>query len=217
MSKLFATRKKKITANNVNFFGQNYVKMILDEDQVLIKKILAGKRSSFEELMKKYNKKIYSFVFRMVRDEEVAVELTQDFFIKIYRVMGKYNFEHKFSTWAYRICYNLVIDHVRKNQTQVDSLDGEGVSQKQLVDSENYVSEDGFDHLAKEEMSDYVWGVVDSIPVKYRELILLRYLQGLKYDEIADIAGLPVGTVKNRIFKAKEIIKSEIVNDGVLN
>lgn len=167
--------------------------------------------------MKKYNKKIYSFVFRMIRDEEVAVELTQDFFIKIYRVMGKYNFEHKFSTWAYRICYNLVIDHVRKNQTQVDSLDGEGVSQKQLVDSENYVSQDGFDHLAKEEMSDYVWGVVDSIPVKYRELILLRYLQGLKYDEIADITGLPVGTVKNRIFKAKEIIKSEIVNDGVLN
>ncbi len=190
--------------------------MMLDEDQVLIKKILAGKRSSFEELMKKYNKKIYSFVYRMVRDEEVAVELTQDFFIKIYRVMGKYNFEHKFSTWAYRICYNLVIDHVRKNQTQIDSLDGETVTQKQLMDSENYVSEDGFDHLEKEEMSDYVWGVVDNIPVKYRELILLRYLQGLKYDEIADITDLPVGTVKNRIFKAKEIIKAEIVNDGVL-
>lgn len=167
--------------------------------------------------MKKYNKKIYGFVFRMVRDEEVAVELTQDFFIKIYRVMGKYNFEHKFSTWAYRICYNLVIDHVRRNQTPVDSLDSETVSQKQLVESENYINEDGFHHLAKEEMSDYIWGIVDHIPVKYRELILLRYLQGLKYDEIADITGLPVGTVKNRIFKAKEIIKVEIVNDGVLN
>jgi RNA polymerase sigma-70 factor (ECF subfamily) len=191
--------------------------MILDEDQVLITKILEGKKSSFEELMKKYNKKIFGFIFRMVRDEEVAVELTQDFFIKIYKVLAKYNFEYKFSTWAYRICYNLVIDYVRKNQTQVDSLDDDSVSPKQMMASENYESEDGFVRLAKEEISDYVWKVVDSIPVKYKELILLRYLQGLKYDEIAEVTELPVGTVKNRIFKAKEILRTEIEKDGVFN
>ncbi|MCP5049620.1 MAG: sigma-70 family RNA polymerase sigma factor [bacterium] len=191
--------------------------MILDEDQVLIKKILEGRQSSFEELMKKYNKKIFGFIFRMVRDEDVAVELTQDFFIKIYRVMAKYNFEYKFSTWAYRICYNLVIDHVRKHQTHVDSLDDDSVSAKQMLASENYESEDGFATLAKDEMNEYVWNVVDGIPVKYKELILLRYLQGLKYDEIAEVTQLPVGTVKNRIFKAKEILKTEIEKDGVFN
>ena len=191
--------------------------MILDDDQVLIKKILEGKKSSFEELMKKYNKKIYGFIYRMVRSEEVATELTQDFFIKIYRVLAKYSFEYKFSTWAYRICYNLVIDHVRKNQTQVDSLDDDSVSQKQMLESENFVSEDGFEALAKEELSEYVWGVVNGIPMKYRELILLRYLQGLKYDEIAEVTGLPVGTVKNRIFKAKEILRLEIDKDGMFN
>ena len=189
--------------------------MILDDDQVLIKKILGGKKSSFEELMKKYNKKIFGFIFRMVRDEEIAIELTQDFFIKIFNVLAKYNFEYKFSTWAYRICYNLVIDYVRKNQTYIDSLDDDTVSQKQMLESENYISEDGFDKLAKEELRDYIWTVVDTIPVKYRELILLRYLQGLKYDEIASITELPVGTVKNRIFKAKEILKTEIENDGM--
>lgn len=191
--------------------------MILDDDQVLIKKILKGKKSSFEELMRKYNKKIYGYIFRMVRNEEVSIELTQDFFIKIFKVLHKYNFEYKFSTWAYRICYNMVIDHVRKNQTPVDSLDDESVSQKQMMDSENYVSEDGFVNLARHEMNDYVWKVVDGIPPKYRELILLRYLQGLKYDEIADVTGLPVGTVKNRIFKAKDILKTEIVKDGMLS
>ena len=191
--------------------------MIMDEDQVLITKILEGKRSSFEELMKKYNKKIFGFIYRMVRDEEVAIELTQDFFIKIFSVLAKYNFEYKFSTWAYRICYNLVIDYVRKNQAQVDSLDDEAVSQKQLLESENYVSEDGFDHLVKEELRQYIWNVVDCIPLKYKELILLRYLQGLKYDEIAEITGLPVGTVKNRIFKAKEILRTEIEKDGMFN
>lgn len=192
------------------------VKVILDDDQLLIKKILKGKKSSFEELMKKYNKRIFGFIYRMVRDEETAVELTQDFFIKIYKVMPKYNFEYKFSTWAYRICYNLVIDHVRKNQAYVDSLDGDTVTPKQMMESENYVSEDGFEVLAKAEIRDYTWSVVDRIPVKYKELILLRYLQGLKYDEIAEITELPVGTVKNRIFKAKEILKMEIENDGML-
>ena len=189
----------------------------MDEDQVLIKKILEGQKSSFEELMKKYNKKIFGFIYRMVRNEEVAVELTQDFFIKIYGVLARYNFEYKFSTWAYRICYNLVIDYVRKNQAQVDSLDDDNVTQKQLLESHNYVSEDGFERLAKDELQQYIWKVVDCIPIKYRELILLRYLHSLKYDEIALVTGLPVGTVKNRIFKAKEILRSEIEKDGMFN
>ncbi|MGE5340455.1 MAG: RNA polymerase sigma factor [Candidatus Omnitrophota bacterium] len=188
-----------------------------DEDQVLIKKILDGKRSSFEDLMKKYNKKIYGFIFRMVRKEDAAVELTQEFFIKIYNVLGKYNFEYKFSTWAYRICYNMVIDYIRKNQTHLESLDDDTITQKQLMDADHYVKEDGFDYLINEEKKRYVWNVVEAIPVKYRELILMRYLQGLKYEEIAEITDLPVGTVKNRIFKAKEILKAEMEKDGMFN
>lgn len=190
--------------------------MILDEDQVLIKKTLRGERSAYEELMRKYEKKIFSFVIRMVRNEDVAVDLTQDFFFKIYTVMDKYNFEYKFSTWAYRICYNLVIDHIRKNQSQVDSLDDDSISPRDLFASENVSREDGFKNLAREEIRDYVWRVVDQIPLKFRELILLRYIQDLKYDEIAAITSLPVGTVKNRIFKAKEILKQEMEKDGML-
>jgi RNA polymerase sigma-70 factor (ECF subfamily) len=191
--------------------------MILDDDQVLIKKILEGKKSSFEELMRKYNKKIFAFIYRMVRDEEVAIELTQDFFIKIYNVLAKYNFEYKFSTWGYRICYNLVIDYIRKNQVYIGSLDNEKITPRRMMDSENYIREDGFERLAREEMKEYTWKVVDAIPLKYRELILLRYIQGLKYDEIANITQLPVGTVKNRIYKAKEILRMEIEKNGMFN
>jgi RNA polymerase sigma-70 factor (ECF subfamily) len=189
--------------------------MTLDEDQVLIRKTLRGDRKAFEELMRKYDKKIFSFVVRMVRNEDVAVDLTQDFFFKIFTVLEKYNFEYKFSTWAYRICYNLVIDHIRKNQAQVDSLDDENVSTRDLLHSENVSREDGFKALAREETKDYVWRVVDQIPLKFRELILLRYIQDLKYEEIAEITSLPVGTVKNRIFKAKEILKQEMEKDGM--
>lgn len=190
--------------------------MILDDDQVLIKEILAGKKSSFEELMRRYNKKIFNFILKMVRDEEIAIELTQDFFIKIFTVLNKYNFEYRFSTWIYRICYNLVIDYLRKNKTYVDSLDNDNLTQKQSIKSENYFGEDGFENLARAELRDYLWELVHEIPHKYKELILLRYLQGLKYDEIASITDLPVGTVKNRIFKAKEILRMEIEKDGML-
>jgi len=163
--------------------------MTLDEDQVLIKKTLRGDRRAFEELMRKYEKKIFSFVVRMVHNEDTAVDLTQDFFFKIFTVLEKYNFEYKFSTWAYRICYNLVIDHIRKNQAQVDSLDDETVSTRDMLDSENVSREDGFKALARAD---------------------------LKYEEIAEITSLPVGTVKNRIFKAKEILKQEMEKDGML-
>jgi len=190
--------------------------MMLDEDQALIKKTLRGDRRAFEELMRKYEKKIYSFVVRMVRNEDTAVDLTQDFFFKIFTVLDKYNFEYKFSTWAYRICYNLVIDHIRKNQAAVDSLDDESVTSRDLLESGNVSREDGFKALALSETRDYVWRVVDQIPLKFRELILLRYIQDLKYEEIAEITALPVGTVKNRIFKAKEILKQEMEKDGML-
>ena len=187
--------------------------MKLDEDQSLIKEIVKGDKRAFEKLMKKYNRRIYNFIYRMIRDEESSMELTQEFFIKIYTVIYKYNFQYKFSTWAYRICYNQVIDHIRKNQVQVDSLDGKDIKQKQILDHTGTQLKDGYHHLEKEEIKSIVWKVVDTIPVKYRELILLRYLQGLKYDEIADFTGLPVGTVKNRIFKAKEILKMEMLKN----
>ncbi len=190
--------------------------MQLDEDQALIKKTLRGDRKAFEELMRKYEKRIFSFVIRMVRNEETAVDLTQDFFIKIFTVLEKYNYEYKFSTWAYRICYNLVIDHIRKNQAQVDSLDDDSVSIHDLLESDNVSREDGFKALSREETRETVWRIVDLIPLKFRELILLRYIQDLKYEEIAAITELPVGTVKNRIFKAKEILKQEMVKDGML-
>ncbi len=190
--------------------------MPVDEDQVLIKRALRGDRKAFEELMRKYEKKIFSFVVRMVRNEDTAVDLTQDFFFKIYTVLDKYNFEYKFSTWAYRICYNLVIDHIRRNQAQVDSLDDESISPRDMLESENVSREDGFRTLARKETRDYVWSIVDRIPLKFRELILLRYIQELKYEEISDITDLPVGTVKNRIFKAKEILKQEMEKDGML-
>ncbi len=184
--------------------------MKLDEDQLLIRNVLNGDKRSFEELMVKYNKRIYSYIYRMVRNEETAVELTQEFFLKIYNVLKQYNYKYKFSTWAYRICYNLVIDYLRKNTHQVDSLDSDNVNEKRMVETDNFIKEDSAANLEMEQIETYLWEVVSRIPEKYRELILLRYIENLKYEDIAKITNIPVGTVKNRIFKAKEILRKEM-------
>lgn len=189
--------------------------MKLDDDQKLIKKVVSGEKKAYEELMRKYNKKIYNYILKMVREEETAVELTQDFFLKVYKLLYTYNFIYKFSTWAYRICYNLVIDHIRKNKTYIASLEKD-VSVKGMMETENYVKEDGLDLLEKEEIKKYIWKSLNGVSEKYRELILLRYINDLKYNEIAEITKLPIGTVKNRIFKAKKLLKREIEKNGML-
>jgi RNA polymerase sigma-70 factor (ECF subfamily) len=190
--------------------------MKLDDDQKLIKRVVNGEKKAFEELMRKYNKKIYNYILKMIREEEIAVELTQEFFMKIYRLLYTYNFVYKFSTWAYRICYNLVIDHIRKNKIYIASLEKD-ISVKGMVETENYVKEDGLDALEKEEKKKYIWKSLNCVSEKYRELILLRYINDLKYNEIAEITNLPIGTVKNRIFKAKKLLKMEIEKNGMLN
>lgn len=184
--------------------------MRLDDDQLLITRVLEGDKRSFEELMEKYNKRIYSYVYRMVRNEETAIELTQEFFLKIYNVLNKYNFEYKFTTWAYRICYNLVVDYLRKNSHKIDSLESDSVNEKRMVENDNYIKENAESNLENEQIGEYLWSVVGKIPEKYKSLILLRYVENLKYEDIAKITNIPVGTVKNRIFKAKEILRKEM-------
>jgi len=191
--------------------------MKLDEDQLLIKRVLSGDKRAFEDLMVKYNKRIYTYVYRMVRNEDVAVELTQDFFLKIYNALNKYNFKFKFSTWAYRICYNLVIDHIRKNSYSIDSLESDSVSEKRMVENDNYVKVDYASKMENEQRAEYLWKVVDAIPEKYRKLILLRYIDNMKYEDIAKITEIPVGTVKNRIFKAKEILRKEMKDNDLFD
>ncbi len=189
--------------------------MKMDEDKLLIKEILKGKTSSFEALMRKYSKKIFGFVFRMVKNEEKSKEITQDFFLKLYTSLDKFNFEYKFSTWAYKICYNLVIDNIRKDKVKIESIHSETEDFKSFK-FDNYVHEDGFDFVSNNETREYLWKIVDELPTNFREVILMRYLKEMSYDEIAEITELPLGTVKNRLFKARELLKERIKNEGLL-
>ncbi|MCP4158168.1 MAG: RNA polymerase sigma factor [bacterium] len=188
-----------------------------DQDQVLVKKILEGNSASFEELMKKYNRYIFNYVYKMVKDREVATELTQDFFIRIYRKLDTYIPQYKFSSWAYRVCYNMVLDYIRKNNAAIDSFENENVTSKAMMEAGHYHNYDGYNNIEKDQLKNYTWKIVDRLPVEYRELVLLRYVQSQSYQEISTMLDLPLGTIKNKLYKAKKLLRKEIEQDGMLN
>ncbi len=190
--------------------------MKLDEDQILIQEVLNGKKQAFEELMKKYSKKIFNYTVRFVYNSEIAAELTQDFFIKIYHLLPRYNFQYKFTTWSYRILHNLIIDYLRKNSVKIDSLDSTDISFKAAQEGQSITPDTAAANLEKDEFKKELWQLVEKLPPAHRELIYLRYIQELKYEEIAEVLDQPIGTIKNKLFKIRELLKGELIKNGLL-
>jgi RNA polymerase sigma-70 factor, ECF subfamily len=182
-------------------------------DVELIAKAIAGREDGFEELVRRYQRPITGYVFRMLGDYDSALDVTQEVFIKVYNSLTKYSSEYKFSTWLYRIAHNAAIDHMRRNsvnQQSIETENADGTYQLQL-ESPNPSPE------VDRERSEWrveINNVVKCLPAAYRDLIMLRHSQDLSYDEIADVTGLPLGTVKNRLFRAREMMRQIFVERG---
>ncbi|MBA2619998.1 MAG: sigma-70 family RNA polymerase sigma factor [Acidobacteria bacterium] len=182
-------------------------------DGELIVKAIGGREDGFEELVRRYQRPITAYVYRMLNNYDASLDVTQEVFIKVYNSLERYSSDYKFSTWLYRIAHNAAIDSMRKNSGYRQSLetenpDGSGSYQLQ-IESPNPSPEQ------ERELTEWraeIESVVKCLPTVYRELILLRHAQDLSYDEIAEITNLPLGTVKNRLFRAREMMR-EIFND----
>jgi RNA polymerase sigma-70 factor (ECF subfamily) len=182
-------------------------------DIELIASAVRGKEDGFEELVRRYQRPIIGYVFRMLGDYEASLDVTQEVFIKVYNSLSRYSSEYKFSTWLYRIAHNAAIDHMRRNSVSQQSLETEsddGAYQLQF-ESSNPTPEQ--DHQQREWRAE-IDIVVKRLPAPYRELIVLRHSQDLSYDEIAEVTGLPLGTVKNRLFRAREMMREIFVERG---
>ena len=180
----------------------------------LVASAAKGLEGCFEELVRRYQRPISGYVYRMVGDYEAALDLTQEIFIKIYGSLSRYRPEFKFSTWIYKIAHNAAIDHLRRhagrersivNGTEADNydlpLESAGLSPEQQSE--------------REERRIEIEGVVRSLPTAYRELVVLRHSQDLTYEEIVDVTGLPLGTVKNRLFRAREMMRQQFLTKGI--
>ncbi len=183
-------------------------------DRDLVATAIRGIEGSFEELVRRYQRPISAYVYRMVGDYESALDLTQEIFIKVYGSLRRYRSEFKFSTWIYKIAHNAAVDHLRRNSTREQSLlntsDGE---QYELPIESGRLSPE--QESEREERRSEIESIVRALPANYRELIILRHSQDLSYEEIVEVTGLPLGTVKNRLFRAREMMRQQFVTKGI--
>ncbi len=182
-------------------------------DLELIASAIKGREDGFEGLVRRYQRPITGYIFRMLGDYEASLDVSQEVFIKVYNSLSRYSSEYKFSTWLYRIAHNAAIDHMRRNSVNPQSLETEnadGTYQLQIECPKPGPEQD----RERSEWRKEIDSVVRRLPSAYRELILLRHSQDLSYDEIADVTGLPLGTVKNRLFRAREMMREIFVERG---
>jgi len=182
-------------------------------DGELISIAIGGRVDGFEELVRRYQRPITGYVFRMLGDYESSLDVTQEVFIKVYNSLSKYSPEYKFSTWLYRIAHNAAIDHMRRNSVTAQSLEAENADGSYQIQIESSRPSPEQDHERTEWRAE-IEAVVKCLPPAYRDLILLRHSQDLGYDEIADVTGLPLGTVKNRLFRAREMMRDIFIERG---
>jgi RNA polymerase sigma-70 factor, ECF subfamily len=201
-----------VAASSVSTIFSRDLASVADRD--LVATAVSGVEGSFEELVRRYQRPLAAYVYRMVGNYESALDLTQEIFIKVYNSLERYRAEFKFSTWIYKIAHNAAVDHLRRTSTREQSL---------VVGTEG----DQFDlpiasgRLSPEQESERrerrveIETVVRALPANYRELIVLRHSQDLSYEEIVEVTGLPLGTVKNRLFRAREMMRQQFVEKGI--
>jgi len=182
-------------------------------DGELIINAVNGRADGFEELVRRYQRPITSYVFRMLGDYDSSLDVTQEVFIKVYNSLTKYSPEYKFSTWLYRIAHNAAVDHMRRNSVTPQSLETENADGSYQIQLESRGSSPEQDRERSEWRTE-IDSVIKCLPAAYRDLILLRRARDLSSDEIEEVTGLPLGTAKNRLFRAREMMREIFIDRG---
>lgn len=180
--------------------------------KLLISRAKQGDMAAFEMLVVQHEKIVYNVTLRMMNHSEDAKDISQEVWVKAYRSIANFDERSAFSTWIYRIAVNTCIDEMRKRKgKQSISLDNElededGTWKYQVADDGDTPEES----LLRKEIKNEIITALETISEDYKTVFVLRDIQGLSYDEIAEITGLALGTVKSRISRARNYIKEEI-------
>jgi RNA polymerase sigma-70 factor (ECF subfamily) len=181
------------------------------EDMRLIAQALSGTQPAYRALLKKYHNQVYNVLFRMVHQRDEVEDLTQEAFIKAFASLKNFNGEYAFSTWLLRIAQNNCIDFIRKKKLQTFSIDKpiqskDGEIAFELPDS-TYEPDRV---LIANQRTNLIAEAIKSLPPKYRTVIIMRHSEEKDYQEIADELGVPIGTVKAHIFRAREMLNKAL-------
>jgi RNA polymerase sigma-70 factor, ECF subfamily len=174
-----------------------------------------GREAAFRELVRRYERPVFSLIYRMVRDRETAEDLAQETFIKVLNHIDRYRPEFKLSSWLFKIANNVAIDHLRKRQVDTISMDGSphATSASEVEATSFDVSvhqESPLDELESRELGTAIERAIAKLRPEYRSCIMLRHVEGRSYEEIAATLDLPLGTVKTYIHRARHQLRDAL-------
>lgn len=186
-----------------------------ESDQRLVVRSQQGDKRAFDVLVLKYQQRIASIVSRYLRDQDEVADVTQEAFIKAYRALANFRGDAQFYTWLYRIAINTAKNHLvaksrRPPNTDKDINDGEFSENSVVLEAEDQPET----LLARDQLQSVILAAVDDLQEDLRTALMLREFDGLSYEEIAEIMVCPVGTVRSRIFRARETIEKNIAQMG---
>ena len=174
-------------------------------DAELVARALAGSESAYGELVRRYERPLFSLIVRLVRDAAQAEDLAQDVFVKAIRALQSYDPARKFSSWLFKIAHNTTIDHLRRRGLDTEPLEsGEDDELGPLRSIADTSIAGPADELERRELGGALDQAVGALRPEYREVMLLRFRENMAYEEIAEITGLPLGTVKTHIHRARK-------------
>lgn len=186
-------------------------------DQEIVLLARAGRETAYRELIRRYERPIFALIFRMVRDRELAEDLSQETFIKALNAIDSYRPEFKFSSWIFKIANNASIDHLRRRELDTLSLDGSPHAETPEAMQATALQigarqESPLDTVEAKELGGAIEVAIGRLRPEYRSCILLRHVEGRAYEEIAEMLDLPLGTVKTYIHRARNELRQALAH-----
>jgi RNA polymerase sigma factor (sigma-70 family) len=179
----------------------------LEQDNLLIERVLAGETDAFEQIVTRYQKRVYSLCYRMTGNEQDAYDLSQEAFLRVYNNLKSFKGDSSLSTWIYRISSNICIDHLRRSKkARIISLTPAYEEESSEIDlpDDTYSPEVNY---SKQELAEAIGSAINRLSSDHRQIIILRDINQLSYDEIGRVLDLEPGTVKSRIFRARDNLR----------
>ena len=184
-------------------------------DHELVTRAQQGSEKAYRELLGRFQRPVFSIIYRMIRDREQAEDLAQETFVRVFNNIDRYDPRFKFSSWIFKIATNLTIDHIRRKELNTVSIDGSrnAVTAEQIEATSITIASDDENPeelLEAKQLGEEIESAIGKLRPEYRAAILLRHVDGREYQEIAEILSLPLGTVKTYIHRGRNELREQL-------
>lgn len=183
---------------------------MIDEDREAVRRVQSGETEAFELLVEKYKRKAFRLAFGVLRDQEEALDVAQEAFVKAFRALPKFKGDSAFYTWLFRITMNLALDHRRQRAARAKSMGTEGVPPEEWERTAASTEPDPEDEAVGAQRRARIARALESLSEQHRSIIILSDIEGLAYREMAEVLGIPMGTVMSRLHHARKRLRAAL-------